>query len=501
MKLETIITGTPITLGEILEARSRRAEKQKELLNRGGSCLISFSLNIPGEIKQFPLASAAYHEGLAEIRKRLPDERLLFFEEYEENTGSEAFFLLSADSAEIKGTMAALEESHPLGRLFDIDVLGPDGLSLSRTALGLPPRTCLICGGNAKACARSQAHSMELILWRTAQLLNDYFRNKTADQAASCAVRALLYEVSSTPKPGLVDRDNSGSHRDMDFFTFLDSSAALIPWFRDFFCIGWDHFDEPDEVLFSRLRFSGREAEAGMFQATNGVNTHKGLVFSFAVLCAALGKVHAGHHGLGGEAGRPAAETKGAAAEAGKLADGAGNTAAGAQILPPVLNICRRLGTCSLKDFAASATAGNVPATAGKMPATAGEVCHAAYGIRGARGEAAEGFPSAVTLGLPALKKWLQKGFSLNDAAVLTLLSLLSSVDDTNMIHRGGQELALECKKGAGRLLSEITKDNFKEKLKSLDAFYIRENLSPGGCADLLAVSLMLYFLESGGLL
>lgn len=477
MKLETIITGTPITLEEILEARSRRAEKQKELLNRDGSCLISFSLNIPGEIKQFPMAMAAFNEGLTEIRKRLSDGQLLFFEEFAENTGSGAFFLLNADASEIKSTMSALEESHPLGRLFDIDVLAQDGLSLSRTTLGLPPRTCLICGGNAKACARSRAHSMELILWRTAQLLNDYFRNKTADQTASCAVRALLYEVSATPKPGLVDRDNSGSHRDMDFFTFLDSSAALIPWFRDFFCIGWDHFNEPDEALFSRLRFSGKEAETGMFQATDGVNTHKGLVFSFAILCAALGKVHAERYGLGGEAGKPAAE--------------AGNMAIGAQILSPVLDICRRLGTCSLKDFVSPA----------EMPVTAGEVCHASYGIRGARGEAAEGFPSAVTLGLPALKGWLQKGFSLNDAAVLTLLSLISSVDDTNMIHRGGRELALECKKGAGRLLSEITKENFKEKLKSLDTFYIRENLSPGGCADLLAVSLILYFLETGGLL
>lgn len=467
MKLETIITGTPITLEEILEARSRRAEKQKELLNRGGSCLISFSLNIPGEIKQFPMAMSAFNEGLTEIRKRLSGGQLLSFEEFAENTGSGAFFLLNADAAEIKATMAALEESHPLGRLFDIDVLAPDGLSLSRTTLGLPPRTCLICGGNAKACTRSRAHSMELILWRTAQLLNDYFRNKTADQAASCAVRALLYEVSATPKPGLVDRDNSGSHRDMDFFTFLDSSAALIPWFRDFFCTGWDHFDEPDEALFSRLRFSGKEAETGMFQATNGVNTHKGLVFSFAILCAALGKVHAGCYGLGCRAENPAA---------------------GEQLLEPVLNICRRLGACSLKDFTAPSV-------------TAGEICHASYGIRGARGEAAEGFPSAVTLGLPSLKRWLQKGFSLNDAAVLTLLALLSSVDDTNMIHRGGRDLALECKKGAGRLLSGITKDNFKEKLKSLDAFYIRENLSPGGCADLLAVSLILYFLETDRLL
>lgn len=527
MKLETIITGTPVTLEEILEARSRRADRQKELLKSGGTCLISFSLNIAGEIKQFPLACAAFNEGLSEIRKRLADRQVLAVESTQAPTGSQAFFLLNAEVKKTKNDMAALEESHPLGRLFDIDVLGIDGIPVSRSEFGLPPRTCLICGGNAKACARSRAHSIELILWRTAQLLNDYFRNKTADQAASCSVRALLYEVSSTPKPGLVDRDNSGSHRDMDFFTFLDSSAALIPWFRDFFCIGWDHGREPAMLLFSRLRFAGKEAEGRMFAATGGINTHKGLVFAFAVLCAALGKTHAELYFRGME---PAADH----------IEGSGSDKFSPAPVPPldaVLAVCRELGACSLEDFSVSrfpdgelacsgdsspsgkpalsgdsspdgklACSGDSspdgkPALSGAPPQTAGECCHASYGIRGARGEAADGFPSAVNLGLPALKHWIEEGFCLNDAAVMTLLSLLSSVDDTNMIHRGGRKLALSCKKGAGRLLSEITKDNYKEKLKALDTFYIRENLSPGGCADLLAVSLMLYFLETGGLL
>ena len=158
---------------------------------------------------------------------------------------------------------------------FDIDVLGPDSVPLSRSVLGLPPRSCLICGENAKVCARNRTHSMELVRWRTAQILNDYFKEQSADQAAAAAVRALLYEVSATPKPGLVDRNNSGSHQDMDFFTFVDSSSALIPWFRDFFSIGWEHGDETGDRLFERLRFAGQNAEAKMFSATGGVNTHK----------------------------------------------------------------------------------------------------------------------------------------------------------------------------------------------------------------------------------
>lgn len=454
MKLQTIISGTPVTLNELLDAKSARAGKQKELLARPGArTLISFTMNIAGEIKRFPLLISAFEEGLREIKKRIDISSVLYLEESIKNTGPEAFVLLPSDPVRIKKEMASIEESHPLGRLFDIDVLGADGISVSRSVLGLPPRSCLICGENAKICSRNKSHSMELVLWRTAQILNDHFRGLAADRAAACGVRALLYEVSATPKPGLVDRNNTGSHKDMDFFTFLDSSAALIPCFRDFFCIGWDYHAESDEQLFSRLRFAGQEAESRMFTATGGVNTHKGLIFALAILCGALGKVHAGHYSP--------------------------------LVSRDVLEQCRRLGACSLKDFS------------GNHDATAGEKCHAAYGITGARGEAAAGFPSALSFGLPALKHWLSHGFSLNDASVLALLSILSQVDDTNMIHRGGRKTALESKKEAEAVLSQITPDSFQEMLTALDRSFIDRNLSPGGCADLLAVSLMFYFLET----
>lgn len=457
MKLEHMMKGTPVTLKELLDARNRSRERQQELLKiPKARTLIRFSLNIAGEIKSFPLAVSAFEEGLKEIRDRILPGQLIHFEESRTAFGPAAFFLLTAETAGIKREMAAIEESHALGRLFDMDVLGTDGISLSRSFLGLPPRSCLICGKDARICSENKSHSMELIQWRTAQILNDYFRGKAADQAASCAVRALLYEVSATPKPGLVDRNNSGSHKDMNFFTFLDSSAALIPWFRDFFCIGWDHGTEENEQLFSRLRFAGREAEAHMFKATGGVNTHKGLIFSFAILCGALGKIHAGQEG--------------------PLDSG------------QVLSACRKLGCRSLGDFKTSDCQ------------TSGERCHAAYGLTGARGEAAAGFPSALSFGLPALKLWLNRGFSLNDSSVLALLTMLSQVDDTNMIHRGGRETALKSKKEAGALLAEITPASFKYRLEALDSSFIRQNLSPGGCADLLAVSLMLYFLEDCGM-
>ena len=172
--------------------------------------------------------------------------------------------------------------------------------------------------------------------------------------------------------------------------------------------------------------------------------------------------------------------------------------------LDAVVGECKKLGSCSLKDFKAEDRRQDVSARAGRRRSpeeTAGERIHTAYGIAGARGEAALGFPSALTIGLPALKAWLAQGFSLNDAAVLTLLSLLSQVDDTNMIHRGGLTEAAAGKKEAGALLAELTPGSFREKTAALDQSFIKRNLSPGGGADLLAVSLMICFLEESGMI
>ena len=463
MNLNNVITGSPVTSVELRAARDRRVLKKWELLTPGGEiCLVEFSLNIAGTVKTFPFARAAFREEVRELSDRLSLFSVLKTEVYEKNTGDCAFFLLKSQAIQVKKFLVSVEESHPLGRLFNLDVCGPDGISVKRHDLGLLPRTCLVCGEDAHVCAQKKSHSMELIQWQTAKLFHEFFRDRAADQAASAAVRGLLYEVSTTPKPGLVDRNNSGSHRDMNFFTFLDSSASLIPWFREFFCLGWDHSSESDRQIFERLRYAGQRAETAMFSATGGINTHKGLVFASAILCGALGKVHAGR-----ELPLPFTD---------------------------VLQECRRLGKCSLSDLH------RPPNVQPPLP-TNGERIFTAYGIRGARGEAAAGFPSAVQIGLPALRKWLSAGFSLNDSAAMALLTLISEVDDTNMVHRGGPELAKKRKEQAKILLSAVTKENFKETLYTLDHQYMTENLSPGGCADLLAVSLMFHFLSVCGMI
>lgn len=457
MDLEHIFDGPPVTQKAILESRTCRARRQQELLRRGFPCLVSFSLNIPGPIKQFPLARRTFQEGLCALRQSL-SPHVIQEEVSDRDSGCEALLCTDLPPQQVKERTAALEECHPLGRLFDMDVLDPCCVPLSRAALGFPPRRCMLCGQDAKTCARSQAHSLRELQLHIAQVLERYFRNQAADNCAACATRALLYEVSTTPKPGLVDRGNSGTHQDMDFFTFLDSSAALSPWFRTLFCIGWDHARVSPPAQFQYLRFAGRQAEQAMMHATGGVNTHKGLIFSLGLLCGALGSI---------QSHSPAVPVP----------------------LDRVLDLCQEFGRCALSDFSMQAAAD-----------THGMQCFHKYSALGIRGEAAQGFPCAVKVGLPALRHWLSEGLCLNDAAAIALLSLLAQTSDTNMIYRGGPEKARQCQLQAQSLLFGITKDNFRSILEQLDRRYIRENLSPGGCADLLAVSLMLLFLEQEGL-
>ena len=447
MEADLVFTGPTVTLEQVLHSRTRRATRQQALLQEGAPCLVSFTLNIPGGIKQFPLARAAFQEGLERLHYAF-GKSVWKEETIDEPTGSEALLAVDADPVEIKRKTVAIEDDHPLGRLFDMDVLGPDGRSLSRTELGAPQRTCLLCGNSAKVCGRSRAHALPELRQAIALRLEEYFKNKYADACMTAAWRAMLSEVSATPKPGLVDRNNSGSHRDMDFFTFVDSAAALAPHFRQMYLMGWDHALDDPAALFTRLRVLGQQAEADMFAATHGVNTHKGLIFSMGLLSGAFG----------------AKQRQGSAT------------------LDSVLALCADMGRCALGDFATS-------------PDTNGKRCYQTYRLPGIRGEAAAGFPSAAAIGLPTLRRWTGADLSLNDASLYALLALLAQVSDTNMIRRGGLATAEACRQQAQALLDRITPESLHQELLSLDQAYIAANLSPGGCADLLALSLMLFFL------
>ena len=127
---------------------------------------------------------------------------------------------------------------------------------------------------------------------------------------------------------------------------------------------------------------------------------------------------------------------------------------------------------------------------------TVGEVLYAKYGITGIRGEAEAGYPAVLEQGLPVLQKGLSMGLSLNDAGCCALLHLIAATDDTNLIHRSNRAMQLQVRKEIAALLADTPFPAMKT-IGQLDEDFIRKNLSPGGSADLLAVTFFLHFLTA----
>ena len=263
----------------MLLARDRRASRQAALLSRYGRPVISFTMNIAGPVKDSPLIRYAFRSGLRQL-EALPCAQLCR-EAIFEPTGPEALLVYETQDARLlKAFCIRLESEGEAGRLFDLDVLDANGEKLSRET----GRTCLVCGGPVSVCSRSRAHGLEAITARTGAILEAF----AAETLAEMAENALLAEVHFTPKPGLVDEANNGAHRDMDVPLFERSAHALRPCFEEFVRLGLQG------AAAAALQQAGVRAEQAMFAATGGVNTHKGAIYSGALLLHAAGRLLSG---------------------------------------------------------------------------------------------------------------------------------------------------------------------------------------------------------------
>lgn len=449
----------PVTVADMLDARDRRAERQKRFLETS-PVLICLTMNIPGSIKTSTEILAAFREGVRHVQSAVGARPIL----YEAFTGPEAYVPLNADAEAVKREMCRIEDEEPLGRLFDLDILTGNGEKHGRSALGFSPRSCLLCGKPAFACARSRAHSVSELSGEVSRRIDEWRRATLPERISEAAVRALIREAETTPKPGLVDRRNNGSHSDMSLEMLLRSARSLKPYFRECARAGMK-LEEAD--AFPTLRALGMEAEKTMLNATGGVNAHKGAIFSLGLLTASA-----------------AACLRSFEADAEKICARAGRMAA-----PHMEAHFRSLGAETAYSF--------------------GDRLFLATGLRGARGEAADGFPSVLRIALPALdaeemgnpaevvgSSVMADGNSaMPDAeepsGAYALLRLAVEMDDTTLIRRGGRSRAEAAKREIRALLdSGIT----REKVETLDDQFIRENLTLGGCADLLACA---YFLRA----
>ena len=247
---------------------------------------------------------------------------------------------------------------------------------------------------------------------------------------AKLATMALQSELDTSPKPGLVDTIDAGAHQDMDYNLMCRSIRALHPHFVALAQLGYQEKLPTSE----EIRRLGLEAEREMLLATDNVNTHKGALFAMGlVLIAAAHNYYI--HGV-------------------------------IQEQPLRADICR--------------LAADFPAPQG----THGDAVRRQYNVGGALAQAVAGYTDLFADWLPYLRKLKGDTF----AAHKTLLYIMTTLDDTNILHRKGAQVAFEVKEEARALLS-----NFSEAaLIKLNQRYIKENISPGGSADILSLTFLL---------
>lgn len=272
-------------------------------------------------------------------------------------------------------------------------------------------------------------------------------RSAFALRIADLAHAALLDEIRTWPKPGLVSPVDNGSHRDMDFATLTRSADAIRPFLAE---LAWAGEKRPDMV---ELRKIGLAAEAAMMSATDGANAHRGAIFTIGLLCAAEG------------------------ARGYAPADGATRASAVAEL------------------WGAAILRGPAPALSN------GGLVARRFGVGGARMEAATGFPTLRAIGLPALREGRRLRPRDPDAArVHCLFALMAVLDDTNLLHRGGREGLAFAQAQAARFLAAggVGSPAWREAAVALHRTFVARHLSPGGSADLLAAVLFLDALETG---
>ena len=279
-----------------------------------------------------------------------------------------------------------------------------------------------------------------------------------SEQIAAIAEWSLREEVCTTPKPGLVDCYSNGAHTDMNVQTFLRSAAVLRPYFKDMAKCGWAYYQAPEKI-FAEIREIGKEAEIAMYAATGGINTHKGLVFSIGILSAAAAAVYR-RYGV----------------------------------------FLREAVFVMEQDMVRNILLHELSRNKNVQPLTHGEAVYHKYGSSGVRGEAVAGYATVKEIALPVMDAGMRERREFEFVKLQTLLALMGQVEDSNILSRSNMERLRQVQHMAQKFFKAggVYRFDGIETMKKWDALFIEWNISPGGSADLLAITLFLYRLTGG---
>ncbi|HYZ72473.1 MAG TPA: triphosphoribosyl-dephospho-CoA synthase [Chthoniobacterales bacterium] len=305
------------------------------------------------------------------------------------------------------------------------------------------------------------------------------------------ARQALMAEAELTPKPGLVDRRGSGAHSDLSLSLMIRSAFAIEPFIH---LMAFQSMNEPPSSrLRATLAATGRAAERAMRQVTNGSNTHKGAIWTLGLLAAAAA---IGRDEL--------PTTPSLCSDRGPLIRGrdvvsqfnshpysiartASLIASFADSYEPTPNTKRRFVRHSFSDVGTL-----------NESISHGQIVAQKFGVTGARGEAINGFPHIIEVGLPMLRARRTANVPEPIARLDSLLSIMASLVDTCLLYRGGKPALQAAQQGAAVVIAAggAGTSRGREHLLALDNRLLELRVSPGGSADLLAGTLFLDAIE-----
>ena len=434
-----------------MAARENRAYLKFQLAEKGYP-LLSFGLNVPGFPKSNPIVKQFFGYCLGELKYYMK-ARLLHFEEeaaLETCDAAGDLYLVPVRSAngslpDLKQLCEAFEERHPLGRFLDVDLTDEQGNALSSGK----SKPCFFCQDQpAISCRRNHSHDPgELRSYMFSKMLA-YCQSEResilAKRLSALALKSLLHEIALSPKPGLVDRFGNGSHTDMNFLTFVDSTAAIAPWLEELVRLGFLFCEADPAKALPAIREIGLRMETEMYKATCHINTQKGIIFLMGLSLFACGRLFKEYEHF--DEGR---------------------------FQTIVREVCKDIVKKELVDMV-------------RYDRTHGEEIYHRHGFSGARGEAEGGFPTVFENGLP----WLDRSELPGDQAMQRcLLSIAARNNDTNILYRRGPAVLRTFQELCRVAAVDFNDHNYQAVLD----FCSVENISPGGSADLLAISIFVW--------
>ncbi len=456
-----------MNLQSILKARELRTE-QRLAFAKDGFASVSLTFNIPGAVKSNNRIQKAFDYSVVMLEDFFLANRVLTNKGQSQRWTDAAgdFYITpiietSKSIKEVKDLCERFEQNHLLGRLIDVDVVDKDGSSISSGKA----KKCFICNEPAMVCARKQTHSIEELNSYISCKIDTFLRSKKLDETkvhlSALATQCLLYEISLSPKPGLVDKFGSGAHKDMDYFSFINSTSSLSAYWSNLIdfahrILSDDQINETEE-----LRIIGIAMERTMLQFTNGVNTQKGAIFLIGMLVYVAAKL---------------------IFKEDELTD------------TNIQNELVSLNNKNLDDELLKA----------KSTSTHGKKIYEKYGNEtggGIRKELALGLPIVFNHALPILMQqtnekedFLKSEQTAQPVLIKCLLKIISINNDSNILYRSNSETLRQLKTMAVNCMEN--KVDFNTNYKKLCDFCIDKYISPGGSADLLAASIFIFQLQ-----